>query len=838
LILPCVTALLLASSQPVRGVASAPDDAGASPAYIGVLVATTVADDWTANRLCSTNPGVRVVGVDHGSPAMAARLREGDVILSANAEPLAGPVDLDGVLAGLRSGDRVTLSVRREGKDLDLALEATELPRGFVGFDVIPLREALSDTARSPARVREQEWFTAHGSEPAALDSVPIVNWVHTDIPELRAARFDVRDAIVTVGGDEVRSVSELRRRLRSVRVGDPVDIGYRSYASAGELRNVCYAAQGPAEPWSGLNLEKITPLLVEIESLPVSGVEEGLYVRSYEAPSVPSLAEEKETRIALRFGLPRYSFSLSFWWGPDDDLKGAGRGGASVGADVTGVGSPLLPVVRLALNGALEAGGEQGVEAPALSQRGPRPGEILTSLDGEPIDSTGAFDAVFNGLRPGEKARATIRGPIGAIERAWYIERRVRVPALRPEPTQRGRGLRYVPDYVVGSLEWQPSDDARRGMMVLSPLWGLPGPFPLDYTKVDAIWLASSSLRWSALTEEPGSTSAGGSRRWADVWSADLEWGLTAERAWLYGVTLSAAPALVPHLSYRDGPMPFRGQRTSNSGETLFSMLIGGVDPRDYVWQEGWIARWSVRPRELRGHRISVALASILEEPIEEARGKSVFGERSYRPNVTEGVGTGRHRAVWIEYGYERLCPARLANLGIAAQVRSVGGALGGDFEFTRAEVRILNTTALGDSLVWENHVHAGVANGTVPRQDEFFLGGRITLPGYEDNRFFGDRVVMARTRLWLWPLQLLAGLRPFVAVSAGDAWRSSERSGISTLHADVELGIGELFFRSRPGRTSTLSVSVARSLDPDEDGEWRWHFVFFGDADFGGGR
>jgi S1-C subfamily serine protease len=68
-----------------------------------------------------------VVDVQEGSPA-AAGLLVGDVILSLDGTVMADPLDLRTVLRPERIGQRVTASVIRAGRVLDVSLTIGERP--------------------------------------------------------------------------------------------------------------------------------------------------------------------------------------------------------------------------------------------------------------------------------------------------------------------------------------------------------------------------------------------------------------------------------------------------------------------------------------------------------------------------------------------------------------------------------------------------------------------------------------------------------------------------------------------------------------------------------------
>lgn len=83
--------------------------------------------------------GVPIEQVTPDSPAAAAGLKPGDLLLKLDGQPLGSVARLSDTLAERKPGDRVTLTVRRGGKDIELAVTlAADQGRGgrFGGRDV------------------------------------------------------------------------------------------------------------------------------------------------------------------------------------------------------------------------------------------------------------------------------------------------------------------------------------------------------------------------------------------------------------------------------------------------------------------------------------------------------------------------------------------------------------------------------------------------------------------------------------------------------------------------------------------------------------------------------
>ncbi len=88
----------------------------AEHAYLGVSLA-----DGTATADGATRSGAQVHSVEPGTPAADAGLQPGDVITAINGDPVDGAEALTGYVRQYASGDKVTLTVVRSDKALDVS---------------------------------------------------------------------------------------------------------------------------------------------------------------------------------------------------------------------------------------------------------------------------------------------------------------------------------------------------------------------------------------------------------------------------------------------------------------------------------------------------------------------------------------------------------------------------------------------------------------------------------------------------------------------------------------------------------------------------------------------
>jgi S1-C subfamily serine protease len=99
-------------------------------AYLGVSTQPVRLPEPLRQRLnLDQQTAVIVVEVQPGSPAAAAGLSIGDVIVSLGASRIADPTDLKSALRPDRVGESVTASVLRGGEPKDLEVTVGERPR-------------------------------------------------------------------------------------------------------------------------------------------------------------------------------------------------------------------------------------------------------------------------------------------------------------------------------------------------------------------------------------------------------------------------------------------------------------------------------------------------------------------------------------------------------------------------------------------------------------------------------------------------------------------------------------------------------------------------------------
>jgi len=93
--------------------------------WLGVAIEETPAG--------SASPGVRLAGVDQGGPAARAGLRTGDVVVELNGERVDSARSMIRAIAGTPPGNTVRLTVRRQGKDIEVPVTVGRRPDTSAG---------------------------------------------------------------------------------------------------------------------------------------------------------------------------------------------------------------------------------------------------------------------------------------------------------------------------------------------------------------------------------------------------------------------------------------------------------------------------------------------------------------------------------------------------------------------------------------------------------------------------------------------------------------------------------------------------------------------------------
>jgi len=161
-------------------------------AWVGLVVQNLTPD---LAQHFGVRRGVVVAQVEPKSPAEAAGIARGDAVTKVDGHEVASREEFEQRIEDHAEGDRITLTLRREGRDEDVRLAAATFPA---------------------ARADELAWQLL-GLQAAGAEDGLVVSRVRPGSP---AARIGVQrgDRLLGLGGTPLRSVAELRRKMIELR--------------------------------------------------------------------------------------------------------------------------------------------------------------------------------------------------------------------------------------------------------------------------------------------------------------------------------------------------------------------------------------------------------------------------------------------------------------------------------------------------------------------------------------------------------------------------------------------------------------------------------------------
>lgn len=350
-------------------------------------------------RIAADDAGVRIVNVVPDSPADQAGLQRGDVITEFNGQP-ATVNALTEAVANANVGDTLELTVQRGSETLTVSVTLTELP----------LQPAMGQRPYIGVRLDD------------SADGV-VIREVAADSPA-EAAGLQVGDVIVAVDGTPVTGARETVAALRTMTVDQPIEL---TISRDGEEQQITITPVAqPVEPmirveiggliFDGANW--IVGELAEDSALYAAGLRSGDVITAVDgaaadprvlvetvmrsdADTTITLTVERggETQeIAITAGALRDALQMPGGFGDGRGTPGFGFGpGMGDGWRMMGMNG-YLGVEFVTLDAAVAAErGTTATEGALISvvvpdspaaQAGLQEGDVITAVNGEPVDS------------------------------------------------------------------------------------------------------------------------------------------------------------------------------------------------------------------------------------------------------------------------------------------------------------------------------------------------------------------------------------------------------------------------------------------------------------------
>jgi S1-C subfamily serine protease len=177
--------------------------------------------------------GVRVEGVSPGGPAAEAGVKTGDVIVAIQAKPVATGRELVRVMESIEPGEKVALRVRRDGKPVELTVEARPLDRmTFIGAPGAPFVRALPAMEAMPFEPGGHWLLESWGDAEFVTVTPGLGRYFGAEggvlvarAPGDAALGLADGDVILSIGGREPQTGSHAMRILRSYQAGETVEL-------------------------------------------------------------------------------------------------------------------------------------------------------------------------------------------------------------------------------------------------------------------------------------------------------------------------------------------------------------------------------------------------------------------------------------------------------------------------------------------------------------------------------------------------------------------------------------------------------------------------------------
>lgn len=174
--------------------------------------------------------GVRVESVSPGGPAAAAGVRAADVIIAIDGKSVGTGRELVRVMQDVKPGQKIKLDLRREGRPLQVEIEARAVESGPFGGPHMGAM-LLPDWDRMHAG-HEEHWLLGGWGDAELVTLTPgLGRYFGADQGVLvvrapaGAGELKEGDVILAIGGREPQNAPHAMRILRSYQPGETVEL-------------------------------------------------------------------------------------------------------------------------------------------------------------------------------------------------------------------------------------------------------------------------------------------------------------------------------------------------------------------------------------------------------------------------------------------------------------------------------------------------------------------------------------------------------------------------------------------------------------------------------------
>ncbi len=203
---------------------------------------------------------------------------------------------------------------------------------------------------------------------------------------------------------------------------------------------------------------------------------------------------------------------------------------------------------------------------------------------------------------------------------------------------------------------------------------------------------------------------------------------------------------------------------------------LLAGEDHRDYFQRSGF----SITAQQFITPRIGFGLKYQMDNYHRSKReiGWSLFGPKQPFFEVP-AVREGNMSSVIVDFTLDEIGLRSWDDPQFGLQAQAEFGSMTESFQHYVVDLR-LRTTLIESRLWLAVHARAGSATGDAPPQRLFTIGGHGTIPGYPQNAYVGNRMLLLAGDLLIAPIKGL-GVRLILSNDFASATTTGAGSGLA---------------------------------------------------------
>jgi len=150
-----------------------------------------------------------------------------------------------------------------------------------------------------------------------------------------------------------------------------------------------------------------------------------------------------------------------------------------------------------------------------------------------------------------------------------------------------------------------------------------------------------------------------------------------------------------------------------------------------------------------------------------------------SLPPFPFQGLGSDSTRSLTLSFDNDTRDVFIDASTGArySFNLEFAGGPFGGDNRFTKWGFDVRHYRPMGKKAVLAHRLQVGLSGGQLPFSQVYFVGGADTLRGYEEDRFFGNRMFLFNLE---YRYRFQENMQGVLFYDAGRAWRETESMSI----------------------------------------------------------